>query len=460
MLRISNHHVSRVTAALIILEFVSSIGAVYLGAMLRLIGSNDTLSSVSNNFFQTAVVIALCIVISMALLGMYHINTRERLKDTFLDLMPSFGLAMIALSLIFFALPAFYIGRGISGFALAIAAVSILLIRALVFASSESGVLHSRIIFLGTGALAQECHELAITNEGHHEYAVIGFIPVGNAENSVLSNYILPSSDSIFKLALQHHADEIVVAVQDRRGGQLPIDDLLECKLNGIKVIDAAKFFEREANQIRVEWLQPGWLTFGGGFDQSFLRKFVKQAFDLVVSISVLILTLPIMLLIAIGIYLEDRGPIFYLQEKIGLNGLKYVAIKFRSMEIDAENWASMSYPSTTRVGQFIRKLRLDELPQIINVIKGEMSVVGPSPERPYFAEHLSKEVPFYHMRHSIKPGITGLAQVRYSSNASVEDAMEKLQYDLYYVKNNSLFLDILILFESVQVIILGKGVR
>lgn len=460
MLRISNHHISRVTAVLVFFEFVSALGAVYLSAFIRLMGSNDALNSTSSNFFQTAVVFALCIVISMGVFGMYHINTRERFKEILLNLMPSFGLAMIALSLIFFTIPAFYLGRGIAGFAFAIAAMSILIIRALVFKSSESGFLHTRIIFLGTGPLAQECHELAVTNEGHHAYVVLGFIPVGNAESSVLSKYVLASNESIYKLALQHHADEIVVAVQDRRGGQLPIDDLLECKLNGIKVIDAAKFFEREANQIRVEWLQPGWLTFGGGFDQSFLRKQVKQAFDLVVSISVLILMLPIMLLIAICIYLEDRGPIFYFQEKVGLNGIKYIAIKFRSMEIDAENWASMRIPGTTRVGQFIRKLRLDELPQIVNVIKGEMSFVGPSPERPHYADYLSKEVPFYHMRHSIKPGMTGLAQVRHSYNASVEDALKKLQYDLYYVKNNSLFLDILILFESVQVMILGKGAR
>jgi sugar transferase (PEP-CTERM system associated) len=460
MLRISNHHISRITTALLFFEFISSIGAVYFGAMLRLLDNSDALNAISNNFFQTAFVFALCIITSMGAFGMYHINTRERLKDTVLRLMPSFGLAMLALSLIFFTIPSFYLGRGISSFAFIIAAFSILAIRVLVFKSSESGFLHSRIIFLGTGTLAQECHELAVTNEGHHDYDVIGFIPVGNAENSVRSKYILPANESIYQLALQHQADEIVVAVQDRRGGQLPIDDLLECKLNGIKVIDAAKFFEREANQIRVEWLQPGWLTFGGGFDQSFLRKFVKQAFDLIVSISVLICMLPIMVLIAICIYLEDRGPIFYFQEKIGLNGIKYVAIKFRSMEIDAENWASMSFPSTTRVGQLIRKLRLDELPQIFNVIKGEMSFVGPSPERPHYADHLSTEVPFYHMRHSIKPGITGLAQVRHSYNASVEDALKKLQYDLYYVKNNSLFLDMLILFESMQVVILGKDIR
>ncbi len=460
MLKISNHHISRITVILLVLETTFAIASLYLGAIIRLWKGDATLDSISSNFFLAALMFALSIVFSMNVFGMYHLNARERFRETLLRLMPSFALSVGVLSLIFYAIPSLYLERRVMSLALVIAILLILLIRILVFKTSESAFLRSRVIFLGTGTLAQECHELALTNESHHEYDVIGFVPVDQIENNVLSKYVLPTNESLFRLVLKHHADEIVVAVQDRRGGQLPIDDLLECKLNGIKVIDAAKFFEREACQIRVEWLQPGWLTFGGGFDQSFFRKLVKQIFDLVISAIILILTMPLMLIIAICIYLEDRGSIFYFQERVGLNGITYIDIKFRSLEIDAENWAAMSYPRTTRIGKIIRRLRLDELPQIFNVLKGDMSFVGPSPERPYYVDELSKEAPFYNMRHSIKPGITGVAQVRHSYTASVEDSLLKLQYDLYYVKNNSLFLDIVILLETLQVLLLGRKTR
>ena len=237
------------------------------------------------------------------------------------------------------------------------------------------------------------------------------------------------------------------------------------CKLNGIKVTDAASFFEREACQIRVDSLQPSWLVFGGGFDQSFLRSFIKRIFDLFASTIILIVSFPVMLITALCIYFEDRTPIFYQQERVGMDGHAFMVLKFRSMRNDAEKgmkpqWAAANDTRTTNVGRIIRKLRIDELPQILNVFKGEMSFVGPRPERPFFVKQLSNDVPYYNVRHSIKPGITGLAQVRYQYGASVEDSIQKLQYDLYYVKNNSLFLDILILIDTFQVVILGKGSR
>ncbi|MEN3365121.1 MAG: hypothetical protein V7606_2395, partial [Burkholderiales bacterium] len=250
-----------------------------------------------------------------------------------------------------------------------------------------------------------------------------------------------------------------------RRGGGFPIQQLLECKSNGIKVTDSAAFFEREACQIRVDSIQPSWLVFGNGFDQSARRIVVKRAFDLVASIALCIVTLPIMALTTLLIFLEDKGPIFYQQERVGKGGRLYKVLKFRSMQCNAEQsgqpqWAAKNDPRTTRVGAIIRKVRIDELPQILNVLKGEMSFVGPRPERPYFVKQLSETVSFYDIRHTIKPGITGMAQVRYQYGASVEDSVQKLQYDLYYVKNNSLYLDLLILLDTVQVVLLGKGAR
>jgi sugar transferase (PEP-CTERM system associated) len=275
----------------------------------------------------------------------------------------------------------------------------------------------------------------------------------------------LPPGESLLAMARKYHATEIVVSVQNRRGGGFPIQELLECKSNGIKVTDSAAFFEREACQIRVDSLQPSWLVFGSGFDQSVSRIFVKRTFDLVASIILSIITLPLMLLTALLIYIEDRGPIFYQQERVGKGGRLYKVLKFRSMRNNAEQggrpqWAAQNDPRTTTVGAIIRKLRIDEIPQVLNVLKGEMSFVGPRPERPYFVKQLSETVPFYDIRHTIKPGITGMAQVRYQYGASVEDSVQKLQYDLYYVKNNSLFLDLLILIDTIPVVLIGKGAR
>jgi sugar transferase (PEP-CTERM system associated) len=313
--------------------------------------------------------------------------------------------------------------------------------------------------------LARTCGQLAASQTAINRYEVVGFISVPTEDTCVPASAILPPGESLLAITMKYRASEIVVSVQNRRGGGFPIQELLECKSNGITVTDSAAFFEREARQIRVDSLQPSWLVFGNGFDQSPLRTLVKRTFDLVASMILCIVTLPLMLLTAVLIYLEDRGPIFYQQERVGKGGQSYNVLKFRSMRNNAEEagrpqWASQNDPRTTRVGAIIRKLRIDELPQILNVLKGEMSFVGPRPERPYFVKQLSETVPFYDIRHTIKPGITGMAQVHYQYGASVEDAVQKLQYDLYYVKNNSLFLDLVILIDTIQVVLLGKGAR
>lgn len=464
MLRIANHYVSRLTSILLMLEFIVSVGAVYLGASLRLIGSAETFQSVNQQFFLTACVIGLIIVFSMAVLGMYQISSRESIRKIFLRLMPSLVLALALTTLIFYIFPSFFLGRGVVGLIFFVAAIGILVVRAAAFKTTQSGLLRTRIIFLGTGVLARGCHEFAVNKNGNHEFDIVGF--VGSVEEEgVPSGFVLPLNLGIVELVKKFNVNEIVVAVQNRRSEQFPLKELLDCKLMGISVIDASAFIEREACQICVKSVQPGWLVFGNGFDQSFFRRFGKATFDFFVSAIIFALSLPLMLITAIAIYLEDRGPIFYKQERVGKYGKTFFVLKFRSMGMNAEKsgvpqWASNDDPRTTKVGKFIRKLRIDELPQIINVLRGEMSFVGPRPERPFFVEKLCKEIPFYNMRHSIKPGITGLAQVRYAYGASVADAIKKLQFDLYYVKNNSLFLDILILIETIQVVLLGKGAR
>lgn len=463
MLRIANHHVSRITSILLVSEFSVSFGSAYLGALIRAQDYATIFFAEHDTFYITALIFALTTTFSLSALGMYQINFREGIRNTLLRLMPALALTFGLLTFIFYFVPDIYLGRGVISLAILLAGAGIFAGRILIYKSNEAGFLRERILFLGSGTLAKECYELALHNTVHHEYDVLGFIAVDDEECLVPPAAVYPSNEKVSVLAERLNADEVVVAVQNRRGTQFPIQDLLDCKLSGIKVIDAATFFEREACQIRVESLQPGWLVFGNGFDQSFVRRFGKQIFDFVVSFVILAITAPIMLLTILAIFIEDQGPIFYRQERVGKNGLSYMVIKFRSMGINAEKpgtpqWAAANDPRVTRVGKFIRKVRIDELPQILNVLKGDMSFVGPRPERPFFVDQLCKEIPFYNMRHSMKPGITGMAQVRYEYGASVEDSLQKLQYDLYYVKNNSLFLDLLILLETIQVVISGKG--
>ncbi len=461
MFKISNHYVSRTVFILLLVEISILVASVYLGATIRFYPESQQF----DHFFLSACVFALVMVFSMSALGMYQNNFVEDLRNTLLRLMPSFALGFGIITLVFYLVPDLYFGRGILGFVIIIAAFGTLLARALFFKSAKSKFLESRIMFLGGGSLARECREMVMANMGYHKYDIVGFIPMPGEECAVPSSALLPANGSLASMASKYNASEIVVSVQNRRGGTFPIQELLECKLNGVKVTGAETFFEREACQIKVDSLQPGWLVFGGGFDQSFLRTSIKRIFDLFTSAILFVATLPVMLVTALCIFIEDRAPIFYQQERVGKDGQTFMVLKFRSMRNDAEKagkpqWAAADDPRTTKVGRIIRKLRIDELPQILNVLKGEMSFVGPRPERPYFVKQLSEEIPYYNVRHSIKPGITGLAQVRYQYGSSVDDAIQKLQYDLYYVKNNSLFLDVLILIETVQVVLFGKGGR
>ena len=463
-MRIYNHYISRMVLALLLVEALILVASVYLAADIRFSGNDYISPSAQRNFFISACVFSLVMIFSMSALGMYQHNFKEDRRKVFLRLMPSMALGFGSITLIFYLFPSLYFGRGILGLVMIIAALGIIFTRFLFSKSFDVGLLKSRIIFLGTGSLAKECSELAM-KIGHSQHDVVGFFPTQCEEQCVDSSAILPAGSSLVALANKFNVNEIIVSVQNRRNGSFPIEELLECKLAGIEVIDAATFFEREACQIRVDSLQPSWLVFGGGFDQGFLRAFSKRAFDMVASLLLLVATLPIMLITAIGIFAEDRAPIFYRQERVGKDGLPFMVLKFRSMRNDAEKlgkpqWADANDPRTTKIGRLIRKLRIDELPQILNVLRGEMSFVGPRPERPYFVKQLCEEIPYYNVRHSIKPGITGLAQVRYQYGASVEDAIQKLQYDLYYVKNNSLFLDILILIDTLQVVVFGKGSR
>ena len=339
----------------------------------------------------------------------------------------------------------------------------ILVMRGVVNRRTASSMFMPRVLIIGTGADAAAV-EHSLTHPVRRGVEVVGFY-AANGEDPVEvdGEKLLHTNRSLVDTVRDLRVSEVIVALRERRGGVLPIRELLDCKMTGVRVLDLSSFFERTQGQIRIDSLRASWLIYGDGFRQGWGRTLVKRCFDLVASVALLVLALPVMLVTALLIMLEDRGPVFYRQERVGLNGRVFRVTKFRSMGQDAEmdgkpRWATANDDRTTRVGRVIRKLRIDELPQLFNVLAGDMSLVGPRPERPYFVDQLSQEIPFYSVRHCVKPGVTGWAQVRYQYGSSREDAVQKLQYDLYYVKNHTLILDTLVLFETVRVVLTGEG--
>jgi sugar transferase (PEP-CTERM system associated) len=322
----------------------------------------------------------------------------------------------------------------------------------------------NRVLIFGSGPAAQMVG--ATLKNADPLARIVGYFPGPNEKQSAVpEGERLSNHRSLTDTARQLGVDEIVVALTERRSGSMPMRELLDCKLAGIQVFDITTYFERMLGQIRIDYVNAGWLIFGDGFNQGLYRTLVKRAFDIVCSMVLILVSAIVMVLTALAIKLESRGPVFYRQERVGANGKTFKVTKFRSMRTDAEKdgkpvWAAAQDSRVTRIGAIIRRTRIDELPQLFNVLKGDMSLVGPRPERPYFVEQLKQEIPYYSVRHSIKPGVTGWAQVKYQYGSTVEDSAEKLQYDLYYVKNHSLFLDFVVLFETVGVVLTGKGAR
>ncbi len=437
----------------------------YIGAGIRY----ASWESIEINLFLSelpgALTFTLVTIICMAAMGMYQSDFKLDFESILLRLMPAFALSFAIMTLIFYVLPDLYFGRGLLAIAMVLAFALLLLLRMLFFRLPGVEFFRPRAIVLGTGNSAHELYKLIEEKSFFRNHNIVGYVPFYGEERQIPVTDIIEKSSNLSVLATQKYVSEVIVATQERRGGGFPIQELLECKMNGINVMDIATFYEKERGYIRMDSLQPSWLVFSRGFDQSLIRSLIKRIFDLCASILLLIVTFPIMLITMIIILLEDGKPIFYRQERIGRGGSIFSVIKFRSMRNDAEKggkpqWSTQDDPRITRIGKIIRKLRIDELPQIINVLKGEMSFVGPRPERPYFVDMLIAQVPYYNIRHSVKPGITGWAQVRYPYGSSVEDSIEKLQYDLYYVKNHSLFLDLIILIDTIGVVLLGKGGR
>jgi sugar transferase (PEP-CTERM system associated) len=339
-------------------------------------------------------------------------------------------------------------------------------VRALAIGLRRAAASSRRVLIVGTGPEAQDVAS-DIRAEGGAQAVIVGYYAPGSDGGLEFEELATPgyftSDRSIEEIAREHRVSEIVVAVREQRGGGVPMDELLACRLKGIEVLDLAGFYERSHCQVPIESLKGSWLVYGRGFVQGWARAATKRAFDILISSVLILLTLPIMLCAIVAIWLESPGPIIYRQERVGLAGRLFMCLKFRSMRVDAESdgvarWATQNDSRITQVGLVLRKTRIDELPQLFSVLRGDMSLVGPRPERQSFVGQLRQQIPFYDIRHSVKPGVTGWAQVRYRYGASVDDARKKHRYDLYYVKNNSLFLDILVLFETVSVVLFREG--
>jgi sugar transferase (PEP-CTERM system associated) len=414
---------------------------------------------------ERSLVFAVMLLLGLAALGQYQTHMRATWFGLLARQGVGFVLGGLGLVVAYYVVPQAYVGRGVLGIALVIGFIAVTALRALFLRLVEVESFKRRVLILGAGVRASQIHSRMRRRSDRRGFTVVGFVPRAGEQLVVPVEQVL-TADTLFELVEREQVDEVVVGVDDRRGG-LPMEELLECRQHGVAVTDLTTFFERESGRVQLSLTDPSWLVFSGGFNVTPLRQLSKRCFDLGIATLVLLLTWPCMLLVALAIRIESGAgqPIFYLQERVGVRGKSFRLAKFRSMRTDAEidgvaRWASKNDDRVTRVGRFIRKVRLDELPQLWNVLKGEMSFIGPRPERPQFVADLATKIRYYNLRHCLKPGLAGWAQLRYPYGASDEDAAEKLKYDLYYVKNHNLLFDLLILIQTIEVVLFSRGAR
>lgn len=437
-------------------------GLQYLG--LR--SSSDELTAET----QWAPVITLSVVLSCCTLsmGVYTALIREGFSSMILRTMVSFFLlGSLSLYVINVVFEGRFINQSMIFWSVLLSTILVCVSRWIFVKIVDVGQLKRRVVIYGAGIRAEKLLADIEPEVDVLGVKVVGCIPSGNETVKVDSSLVIPEPADWLAFTRQFQISEIVISPDERRrstGDAFPLSQFLDCKLAGIPSSDALSFCERELGKIDISLLQPGWMLFSDGFKYSKRRVLAKRLFDLLLASLFLILLWPIMLITALAVKLESPGPVLYHQVRVGLNGRNFRIYKFRSMRQDAEKngavWAQKNDARVTRVGAFIRNTRLDELPQLYNVFAGHMSFVGPRPERPEFVSSLAEQIPFYEMRHKVKPGLMGWAQLKYPYGASVEDAKNKLQYDLYYTKNHSFFMDMLIMIQTVEIVLLGKGVH
>lgn len=471
-IRIFRQYIPTHVVLLVLLEYVAMVAAVYAAHSLRFSLGMATLDEIAE-VPPRAHIYALVNLVCMIAMGAYRPHSTEGLTGSLLRSMVAiFLIGTAVLSVGFYLFPSFqlYFGRGILAIAGVLSLALIALLRWGARLLFGNDALRWQVLIIGAGDRAMRVLDKLAAANAKEEVDIVGCWPVNTVSDKFPADRILLEPVPLLQFCRENKVQEIVVAVDERRrsdSNNFPLDQLLDCKLEGVDVIDDLTFMERETGQLDIRTLSPGWLVFSEGFSFSPMRDVLERGFDVIASLALLLVTWPFMLVTVIAIKLEDglRAPLVYSQERVGYGSRVFRVHKFRSMSVDAEKdgraqWAQKNDSRVTRVGQFIRNTRIDELPQIFNVLKGEMSFVGPRPERPQFVEELAQQIPYYRERHRVKPGITGWAQLCYPYGASVEDSEQKLTYDLYYIKNHSLMFDLYILVRTVEIILLGKGVR
>lgn len=407
-----------------------------------------------------------CCTLSM---GVYLAMVREGFRSMVLRTIVSFFfLGSLSLYFVELLLPADFLPKGFIFFGVISSTLAVIAARTIFMLFVDTAKLKRRVVIYGAGVRAKKLMDEIEPEIGVLGVEVVGCVPNANESVHVKENITLPYPSDWLDFVKKSHISEIVVSPDERRRAQgdsaFPLNDFLDCKLAGVPACDALTFCERELGKIDITILQPSWMLYSDGFKYSKRRLISKRLFDLILASAFFVVLWPFMLLTAIAVKLESPGPILYHQVRVGLNGRHFRIYKFRSMRQDAEKngavWAQKNDSRVTKVGAFIRNTRLDELPQLYNVLAGSMSFVGPRPERPEFVTDLTQQIPFYDTRHKVKPGLMGWAQLKYPYGASVEDAKNKLQYDLYYTKNHSFLMDMLIMIQTVEIILLGKGVH
>jgi sugar transferase (PEP-CTERM system associated) len=462
--RILGQYLPASLAMLALVEGVLSFIALYAALFLR---HKEGLGKLTEDFgplWPRGVAFSAIVVTCLLAFGLYNSRQRTQLSGVLARLLLALLVSGGAIAALFYMVPSMQLFRSVAALAVILTVCGVLASR-LVFARvADEEIFKRQVLVYGSGHAASAVARLRRTTD-RHGFALAGFVQPPGEEPVVPSERVLESAGDLCALCERLGITEVVVAMDDRRCG-FPIPELLDCRLAGIDVTELLTFLERETGRVRIDVLNPSWMIFGQGFRRDPLRLFSSRTLDLLASLGVLVVALPAMVLTFFAIKIEDgwAAPALYRQARVGLGGKVFRVLKFRSMRQDAElngaQWAQHADPRVTRVGAVIRKLRIDELPQVINVLRGHMSFVGPRPERPEFVAQLAERIPYYVQRHCVKPGITGWAQLCYPYGSSEADALEKLQYDLYYIKNNSLLFDLAILIQTAEVVLFGKGAR
>jgi len=463
-IRLIGEHVHVSIAVLAVVELAMCCGAFILGAYVRYGVDLPAFEETYGPLWPRALVFGVVIVLCLLAFGLYSARQRARAFGIAVRVVAAMSAGLAVTAVIWYVIPALRVGRGVMLLATLASIVAVTLTRTVFPRLVHEDVFKRRVLVYGSGQGAAAIAELRRRSD-RRGFVLAGYVKV-DGEARVLSVTPLDPSVGLFDLCVRHDVDEVVVAMDDRRR-HFPLRELLECRLAGVDVTELLTFLERETGRVRLDVLNPSWLIFGPGFRRDPLRLFSSRALDIIASVLILTVALPIICVSAVAIIIESgwRAPVLYRQARVGRAGRSFQLLKFRSMRSDAETdgmarWAEKDDPRVTRVGGIMRKLRLDELPQLLNVLRGNMSLVGPRPERPHFVTELAQKIPYYVERHCVKPGITGWAQLCYPYGSSEQDAIEKLQYDLYYIKNNSLLFDLSILLQTVEVVFMGKGAR